>query len=342
MAPSGRVEDVIQARDGSYLSVGAIGWNGAIWRSTDGMHWIEVPDVPAVDPKNAKGLSGVVQTANGFLAWGGGGLRYSEGGFSLIWTSRDGRHWGERAVWTGFLLDVAVGGPGFVGVGSMAGLDNLYGALAWSSIDGTTWANSPQVPGVGGTGMLDLVPFQGGLLAVGATRGPGGWIRGLAWKSQDGVHWAQISNDADLDAGLSRVLVSGGRLIAAGSITVDPNRGLQRPVIRVSADGATWTQTFARDCCGEMMDIVDTGHELLAVYRWYLPEGARSGAALLRSVDGEHWVEIGAPQLDAGVSWIRLLHVGGSLGVVGLGIRDLGNATYQPLLLIPPAALNSH
>lgn len=190
--------------------------------------------------------------------------------------------------------------------------------------------------------MLDVVPFQGGFVAVGASRGVDGWVHGITWKSLDGVHWAQVSNDASLDAGLSRVLVSGGRLIAAGSITVDPiNGGLQRPAIRVSANGGSWTQTFARDCCGEMVDIVDSGQDLLAVYRWYVPDGP-GGVALLRSIDGEHWLEIGAPRLDAGVSWIRLLHVGGSLGLVGLGMRDLGDAAYQPLLLIPPPALTSH
>jgi hypothetical protein len=340
IAPSGRVEDIIQTSDGSYLAVGSSDWNGAVWRSTDGIAWSEIANVPPIAPEDAKGLTGVIQTANGYLAWGGGGLRYSEGGFSIIWTSADGTHWLERAGWTGFLLDVAEGGPGFVGVGSMAGLDNLNGTLAWSSIDGITWTESPQVPGEGG-GMLDIVPIEGGFLAVGASRGEGGWIRGLTWSSQDGVHWAVVSDD-EIDGALSRVAVHDGRLVAGGSITVGPiNGGLERPVIRVSEDGSAWKQSFARDCCGYITDIVGAGDGMLAAFRWWIPD-AETGEALLRSLDGEHWDEIGAPELEPGILWLHLMHLGGSLGVFGIGIRDIGNDAYQPVLLLPPADLISH
>jgi hypothetical protein len=333
IAPSGRVEDIIQTTNGSYLAVGSADWNGAVWRSDDGIAWTRLTGVPLVLPDEAKGLNGVIQTNDGYLAWGGGGARYSEGGFTTIWISADGVRWLEAARWTGFLLDVTQGGPGYVGIGSQAGLDNLNGAMAWSSMDGKSWSESPSVPGDGG-GMLALAPFDGRLVAVGATRVEGGWVRGRAWQSADGVHW--ILANGDLEGALSSLAVFRDGLIAGGSVTVDPiNGGLERPVIRSSNDGSTWRQTFARECCGYVTDIVAAGDELLASYRWWIPEGP-SGDALTKSQDGVAWDEIGTPELDSGVLWIRLMHLGGSLGIVGIGIKDIGNNEYQPVLLIPP------
>ncbi len=338
LAPSGTVQGMIRATDGSYLAFGSADWNGALWRSTDGMTWTRIDGVPPVAPNEAKGLSGVIQTADGFLAWGGGGARYSEGGFSVIWTSSDGVAWVETARWTGFLVKVLVGGPGFVGVGSEAGLDNLYGALAWSSADGTTWNDSPPVPGDGGTGMLDVVSTPTGFVAIGGSRGDDGWTRGIAWRSQDGITWT-VASEGELDGALSKALVTGGQLIAGGSITVDPiNGGLERPAILVSSDASTWTTSYARNCCGYVTDLIAVDDGLLASYRFWVPEGA-SGVALIRSRDGATWDEMGTPALDSGVVWVRLMHLGGSLGVFGLGIRDIGNDEHQPVLLLPPADL---
>jgi hypothetical protein len=326
--------------DGSYIAVGALGWNGAIWQSTDGINWADVTDVPPIGAQDAKGLNGMVETADGFVAWGGGGLRYSEGGFSLIWTSSDGGAWIERARWTGFLTDVVKGGPGFVGVGSQAGLDNLYGALAWSSADGTTWTDSPPVPGPSGSGMLGLVAFEDGFLAVGASRDELGGVDGIVWRSEDGIAWSQAQGANLQGTGLSDVILGEGRLIAASWTTLHTTiyGEVDRTGIRISDDGSSWRQAYAPECCGQMLDIVDTGHGFLALYRWYVP-GVRDGVGLLRSIDGNNWEVIGAPQLDEGVIWVRLLNVGGDLGVIGLALRPIGNDEYQPVLLLPPADL---
>lgn len=339
MAPRGQVRDAIETRDGSYLAVGSIGWNGAIWRSTDGTNWAPVADVPPIGPQDAKGLSGVVETADGFLAWGGGGARYSEAGFSVIWTSSDGTAWIERARWTGFLTEVVQGGPGFVGVGSEAGLDNLYGALAWSSADGMTWTESPPVPGPDATGMLGVTAFEDGFLAVGASRDQQGGVDGIVWRSEDGIVWRQ-TQDANLTgSGLSGVILADGRLVAASWSTLHTIHGeVDRAGIQVSADGLSWTQAYAPECCGQMLDIVDTGSGLLALYRWYLP-GVRDGVGLLRSTDGTWWDVIGAPPLEEGVIWVRLLNIGGALGVIGLAVQGIANDEYQPVFLLPPTNL---
>jgi hypothetical protein len=340
VAPRGRIEDVIRVRDGSYLAVGSIDWNAAIWRSSDGVTWSEVTDVPPVAAEDAKGLNGVIQTADGYLGWGGLGARGSEGGRSIIWTSVDGTHWEEAAILNGFLLDVAAGGPGYVGVGSKAGLDALNGALAWSSIDGSAWIDSPGVPGGGNTAMFDAIPFDGGLLAVGGSRDEFGHVDGRVWRSDDGIAWGEVSGDSVLAGdGLYGVIVSDGRLIASSSTRLSTVIGeLDKPSIWVSGDGSSWTQAYGRDCCGWMLDVVDEGGHLFAMYYWYVPEG-KSGVALLRSDSGDHWMEIGTPVLDADIQWTRLMFVEGGLGLIGLGFRKFGNDEFQPVLLMPPAAL---
>jgi hypothetical protein len=340
LAPRGRVSDIILLRDGSYLAVGAIEWNGAVWRSADGVNWAATTDVPPVGPKDAKGLTGVIETSSGYLAWGGGGARYSEAGFTVIWTSSNGSTWTERARWTGFVADVVEGGPGFIAVGSQAGLDYLYGALAWSSADGITWTDSPPVPGATASGMLAVIPFEDGFLAVGAARDENGGVDGRVWRSDDGVLWNQTQGANLEGSGLSGIILSHGRLLAASSTTLHTTiyGEVDRIGIRSSDDGSTWSQPYAPECCGQMLDIVDTGIDLLALYRYYVPEGP-AGVGLLRSLDGVTWGEIGAPPLEEGVLWERLLNVGGSLGVIGLAVRDIGNDEYQPVLLLPPADL---
>jgi len=342
IALRGRIGDIIRLSDGSYLAVGASGWNGAIWRSADGLSWVEVADVPPIGPEDAKGLSGVIETATGYLAWGGGGARYSEGYFSVIWTSSDGAEWIERARWTGFAFDVAEGGPGFVAVGSKAGLDNLFGALAWSSADGISWTDSPPVPGAGGTGMLGVIPVEGGFLAVGASRDQVGVVDGMVWRSDDGIAWRQIQDGTLAGSGLSEVILTHGRLVAAGWTPLHTTTygDLDQTGIWISNDGSTWTQPYAPECCGQMLDIVDTGSGLLALYRWYVPEGS-DGFGLLWSTDGTSWDVIGAPSVEEGVFWLGLRNLGGTLGVVGLALRDVGNGEVQPVLLVPPPGLIS-
>jgi hypothetical protein len=188
--------------------------------------------------------------------------------------------------------------------------------------------------------MLDVESFGGAYLAVGATRGTGGWLSGEVWTSQDGKTWSQTAQGTDLPAALSKMVISRGRIVAAASITVDPVAGdLQRPAIEVSVDGSTWTQPFSRDCCAYMYDIVATGDQLFGTYRWYAPAEGLTGTALVRSDDGVQWIDTGTIPLDSGVIWQHQRFVGGNLGLIGLGLREIGGDEYQPVLLLPPANL---
>jgi hypothetical protein len=257
----------------------------------------------------------------------------------VIWTSADGDHWAESAVVSGFLLQVVRGGPGFIGVGSQAGLDNLYGALAWSSPDGTSWTESPTVPAADGAGMLGVLPFEGGFLAVGASRDEVGGVDGRVWRSDDGVVWRASQTATLEDIGLSDVRLSHGRLLAASWTTLHTVQGeLDRTGISTSQDGSNWLRSYAPECCGQMLDIVNMGDGLLALYRFYVPDG-QTGVGLLRSTDGTSWEEIGAPPVEEGVLWDRLRNGGGSLGVIGLALQDIGGDQFQPLLMLPPPDL---
>jgi hypothetical protein len=338
IAPEGQVSDLISTPNGGLLAVGIAGLNGAVWLSDDGESWSAVSDLPPIGADIAKSLRGVMRHTNRYFAWGFQGGQGSEFYQSVIWRSVDGTQWDEVAVLQGFVIALVPGGPGFVAVGSRAGLDYLNGALAWSSSDGIVWTESPDVPGPDLAAMIDVAPFADGFVAVGAARNEQEPDQGVTWRSEDGISWEQFPLDPALvDRGLYDVVVAGAHLMATGSISVDPSSGLRRPAIWVSDDGSSWTESYSRDCCGEFTDIVDTGTALLAMFRWFVPADGSGGAALVRTVDMVTWEMIGTPQVDPGTIWQGLMST--EQGLLGLGFQDAGDGSYHPVLLIPPASL---
>ena len=209
-----------------------------------------------------------------YVAWGHQGGRGSEFYQSVIWTSVDGLHWDEVALLQGFVIAVMPGGPGFLAVGSRAGLDYLNGALAWSSTDGQTWTESPPILGSDPAAMIDVAPIADGFVAVGAARTEPEPNQGVSWRSEDGISWEPFLLDPRLAGGaLYDVVVDDDHLVATGAISVDPSSGMTRPAIWVSDDGSSWTESYSRDCCGEFIEIVDTGVALWAMFYWYSPVG---------------------------------------------------------------------
>jgi hypothetical protein len=342
IAAEGSVADVLATPEGGFLAAGAMGWNGAVWASDDGRTWRSVEGVPPVGDNEARGLGGlVVVPGGGYLAIGGQGGRYSEPYLSIVWASDDGRSWRQAAMMQGFVLDVAAAQSRFVAVGANAGLDNLNGARAWSSIDGGAWTEAPPVPGPGGSAMTSLTRFGGRWTAVGATRDVAtGDIGGLAWSSSDGATWDLQSAGTSLSAvGLSEVVVDGEEMLATGSYTfATPSWGtVSRPAIMRSADGTEWTVDFERDCCGYFRSLVNRPGGPLAMYYWYDPQARVNDVVLVRSTGAGSWETIGRPQLDDAITLERLVVVGDA--VWGLGRRALANNESAPVILLPPYPL---
>ena len=275
-----------------------------------------------------------------YLAWGWQGGRYGGEYYqTVIWASVDGMTWLQTAVLEGLVLAVEAGGPGYLAVGSRAGVDFFGGALAWSSADGATWVDSGLTPAPATSAMTDLTPFQGGFVAVGLAGNDKGFSEGLVWSSQDGLAWAQMVADPNLtNTAISDVILAGGKLIAAGSFSVQLTSGqYARPAIWRSEAGATWTIFFERQCCGDVVDIVDWNGRLLAMFGWSVPRGPEGGAALVRVNSDSEWEMIGALPSEAGLAWERLLVT--DEGVLVTGRRQLGDGTQQPVVLFPPSSL---
>ena len=114
----------------------AVGGN-TIWTSVDGTTWVRVPYQNAVF--GGGDIDGVTAGGPGVVAVG------SANGRAAVWTSANGRKWSRvldaPILDTSRLRAVSAGGPGLVAVGSTEhgeAVDREL-AVAWTSVDGTTW-----------------------------------------------------------------------------------------------------------------------------------------------------------------------------------------------------------
>ncbi len=132
----------------------------------------------------------------------------------------------------GELVDIAVGGPGWVAVGSSSLNDDGASAGAvWWSADGLDWRQAPpQLPAayihgaaVGADNMLAIASDQGGASLLG--------------KSADGAHWQWGPYDAN-GGTFASLVWTGSEWLAVGSI--EAGGGDPVPAIWTSADTETW------------------------------------------------------------------------------------------------------
>jgi hypothetical protein len=148
----------------------AVGWEGALGSSTDGVHF-------AMAARPPDGITDtVLATRDGFVALvpsrDGGGLREA-----LTWSSGDGSTWELAAAASPF-------GAGSV-VTSIASRDGRHVAVGpsgvWVSDDGLTW---------------EQVAPSSDIDAATVAAGPAGWLAtgldGSAWTSADGRAWEEL------------------------------------------------------------------------------------------------------------------------------------------------------
>jgi hypothetical protein len=148
----------------------AVGWEGALGYSTDGVHF-------AMAARPPDGITHtVLATRDGFVALvpsrDGGGLREA-----LAWFSGDGSTWERAAAASPF------GAASFVT--SIASRDGRHVAVGpsgvWVSDDGLTW---------------EQVAPSSDIDAATVAAGPAGWLAtgldGSAWTSADGRAWAEL------------------------------------------------------------------------------------------------------------------------------------------------------
>lgn len=235
--------------------------NAVVWTSADGTAWSRVAHDEAIfGGSDFPAMAGVTAGGPGLVAVGRsdgfGGLDVlveSETpveGDAVVWISDDGLDWTrvphDEAVFGGphtqEMLDVTVGGPGFVAVGrdgagdtwSNPGLGGMDPAI-WTSVDGVTWRRVPgEANGLDrGTDRLLAVTAGGpGLVAVGYD----GMRAAPVWTSSDGLSWTRVTHDnpTEMRGWWSDVGVGGPGLVALQHVA-------DREVVVTSPDGLTWS-----------------------------------------------------------------------------------------------------
>ena len=218
------------------VAVGAVpGGSGgdrdaAVWTSSDGLTWDQVPhDETVFGGDDVQEMWDVVAGGPGLIAVGldlSGGDR-----IAAVWTSADGLTW-ERVS----DQESALGGPGDQQISAVVATDSALvavghenttsdsNAVVWASVDGFTWERVPDPESVFGDpdsayqDMTDVAIVGSGLVAVGSDRS-GGDSDAAVWVSVDGKTWFRVPHDEAAfggpgDQGMEAVAATDSGLVA--------------------------------------------------------------------------------------------------------------------------------
>jgi hypothetical protein len=308
-----------------------------LFASTDGHDWTRVPAdrhpplrrcSPNCLLEEGGGRASVVGTDRGFLIVGSG-----------VWVSENGFDWHALAVPSedpdlraGTMLAAALGGPGYVAVGS----DNK----AWFSTDGSDWtlAQVPPPPtqdfksrgfAAPTVNMHGVVEAGEALVAWGSaslhTEDRGMHVP-VMWTSDDGQTWVNVLDPRDAE--LLTVAAGPDGFVAIGE-EWDAASGV-RVVVRVSADGQSWERVdilgpaWTRDADGTAVGLGVSS--IAASKAGYVAVGELAQVCLLTCDPGEVVIWTSAD----GRSWSRLPNDGRFAraypsGVVAWGSRFVGS-----------------
>ena len=272
--------------------------HAAVWTSPDGLTWSRVPHNEAVfGGLGEQRMVSVIAGGPGLVAVGFDGGGGNEERNAAVWTSPDGYAWArvphEEIVFGGessqMMLDVAVGGPGLVAVGTDGSpyrntIDpSAADAAVWTSANGLTWSRVPHDEEIFGgpteQRMVSVTVGGPGLVAVGSECGGGYSCSDAAvWTSPDGFGWSRVPDDdavfsrsgelGDKDEAMLSVTAGGPGLVAVGFDSVD-DCGWDSAVW-TSPDGFTWSRVPDERNCSpgpydRMLSVTATTSGLVAV-----------------------------------------------------------------------------
>jgi len=191
-----------------------------------------------------------------------------------------------------WMVDVIVGGPGFVAVGgdNPNGQDEPEDAAVWTSVDGVSWSRVPHDENVFGGGQMVSVTVGGpGLVVVGGD---------TVWTSVDGTSWSRVPYDDTVFGGASinSVTVGGPGLVAVGEVNSDA-------AVWTSIDGVTWSRVPHDDTVfggadDQVMNSVTVGGPGLVavgfdgILEEYYVFSEEMNAAVWTSRDGISWSRV--------------------------------------------------
>lgn len=233
-----------------------------------------------------------------------------------IWTSTDGLAWAlvphEESYFgmmgTGRLDAVGSGPSGLVAVGRVSG-DEGYGALVYTSADGSAWspvADDGSVFGGPGGHALAVTAGGPGWVAVGYDDQGEGYVgdwNAAVWTSADGATWTRVPHDEALFGGSEDQVMFGVAAAGPGLVAVGVDD--DSPAAWVSGDGLSWEKLPPESISADpafrgtdmaMRAVVSGPLGLLAVgyLEWYVDPDTEDDrdAAVWFSSDGLGWTLI--------------------------------------------------
>jgi hypothetical protein len=211
---------------------------GAVFISTDGLHWRAVALDDGVAATDTSEPNAVAIGPLGMLAFGGVCCGTEE---RALWRSIDGLHWTRVPLRPGFdqqtgSVQRAIGlKAGWVAVGGQGDR-----AAIWTSSDGSDWK---VLVGLGKGIVSDVAATPGGVIAVGTVDDVAGTHDGAIWVSKGGVQWTRVAAiDPTLigrdETELSRVVPFAGGLFVVGNFGTHQERDKCEQLIGIASVGA--------------------------------------------------------------------------------------------------------
>ena len=222
----------------------------------------------------------------------------------------------ELALDGAMMSALLVGGPGYIGAGSLKGQE----AAIWTSPDGLAWTRTAEPSGNGW--VSGLTAGGPGFVAVGTRSN-----RAAVWTSTDGLTWSAVPDTRDFAAAdggglaqMSAVVRGGPGFVAVGVASGGGGQTGQEGAVWTSIDGIAWRRTAVPDPGDWMHDVIAGGPGLVAVGTAQPGTGEEEKAAAWTSVDGTLWTRVqdGPPFANGAIGAVLngpkgLLAVGHSL-----------------------------
>lgn len=308
--------NVIGVWQDRFLALGRQRGRPAVWTSSDGAHWDQLPVEHA--PRSFGDFTSVAVRGSVIVATT---TDQREG--AGFWRSTDGARWREvaRAVPTGptTTYQVSRRPGGFVAVSQSP----TGSTIALASRDGRSWSGTASTRDLDyRTGLFPGAPLDRSFITIWGVQP--GTDRPLVYRSRDRIRWDRIV-DADAPERLALPLAGDRARTVVLGIAYEA-RGTFGGRLFSTQDGATWTEIPSFHA---QMPVANPDH-LVQVGRWWVlggntgtPDGNRR-ASMWSTPDLRHWYEMPArlrgPKTDG--SAVTVTANGGR--VVGYAPRGAG------------------
>jgi hypothetical protein len=236
----------------SRIAGGPNGWMAegpqAIWTSRNGLSWTLAATHGIVPQQPGDSVNAVINTADGFVAIGGGGQQ------AVIWLSHDGVTWQRKTATQLGLRTAAGAAPSGMSFATTRGNDTVISdqGSAWLSTDGgSAWTLVTVPVDHGAQDRISGVSFDGsGLIAVRPGQTASGAHDGVAYFSPNGLTW-QYAGTIDSAGGWTPGVVKGSNY---GFVVTGLTSKNQYVAYVSTGTGTTWLPTGSLGAASSVSD----------------------------------------------------------------------------------------